>query len=759
MSGLFEFNDEIICDKIRSNTALTVPTYAADPAIEPAGSIYHNTTDDLVYRSDGTVWVAIGGASSGSNYERDVTVAQSGADYTSIVDALAFAATLTPVPGNKVQIRIFPGTYIESNPIVIPSNVQVLSYAEVNAGQVTVIPANAGVDVFQMSDESGIDGIFIIGGSNSISNTSGTARINSCSFRGVGKAVYTSTSSTSIVSNSTAFIFSSTDTSTYFEVDSGSIFWGTNLVVRNIDTSSATNGIAFKVSTSNMFLNNCSVIGVGTGLDADTSSTVSIQAGRTLNCGIGVDIGEDSTVFVTGHDIVSNTLDSTSVRLKNSTSSLKGVGSRFNSDTIVRVTGSTIECSFYSDSSDEPAQEIRGELHVGSIDTPTESAFGEGDSHTDGMRVFHCTATGTGDDGSSFTEITSNIKFNDLLSSNVFPSTATNACILIGSEKIDYLAGIKVDLELGIVPAGGINGSGTRLVRPEYWDGATWSQMRIMSTDADPGYYPHADSIFDAGSYQFRAGPAITMAIKTINGVTAYWSRYRLIGAITTNPVINKLKLHTNRLEINRDGFTEFFGKAEKRDKYPYSINLAAPVGNSPSNSDIYISDGVRVGRTENRFSTGDEIGFTIELPETIDTSKHFRLEFRFFIDSSLLAIGGDVVMRIRTAFARDIVDDPGALSTIADNTAGVPGTPPGLLSDQNVTISVAPGTGNKLQSYIHNTPITPLISRRNTGSNIGDMLFVHMVRLGGLLGLLSEAIVIVQVIPVYTKWCDGTFL
>lgn len=40
----------------------TLYTASSDPTIEPEGSVYYNTTDDVVKKSDGSVWTVVGSA-------------------------------------------------------------------------------------------------------------------------------------------------------------------------------------------------------------------------------------------------------------------------------------------------------------------------------------------------------------------------------------------------------------------------------------------------------------------------------------------------------------------------------------------------------------------------------------------------------------------------------------------------------------------------------------------------------------------------
>jgi len=54
---------DAVVDDLEVNNTLIIPKYPLLPSIQPEGSIIYNTANDLIYRSDGTSWIATGVAS------------------------------------------------------------------------------------------------------------------------------------------------------------------------------------------------------------------------------------------------------------------------------------------------------------------------------------------------------------------------------------------------------------------------------------------------------------------------------------------------------------------------------------------------------------------------------------------------------------------------------------------------------------------------------------------------------------------------
>jgi hypothetical protein len=225
-------------------------------------------------------------------------------------------------------------------------------------------------------------------------------------------------------------------------------------------------------------------------------------------------------------------------------------------------------------------------------------------------------------------------------------------------------------------------------------------------------------------------------------GVEYYWVRFRINSTVTTSPVIDQIKIHSNRTEINSDGWIEYFGKARPIDTLPWDAGLLEAAAASPSNQDLFLSDNLDVGRVENLFANGatDRIGFLSPLPLSIDTSSPIKFSWSVKTDD---ATAGDIDWVIRWGY----VTDGGA---IYSSQAAAPTTGP---NEQSISISeAAPTTANTLMWYTVDLDISTMVSRREGG--FGDTIFVSLQRTSG--DTHAGDVGLVAISANYVKWCEG---
>lgn len=280
---------------------------------------------------------------------------------------------------------------------------------------------------------------------------------------------------------------------------------------------------------------------------------------------------------------------------------------------------------------------ITEQLSVGSPASPKESVFGEGDSYGVGKEdttpdgvpkvgsAWHCDIANT----TGFT-ITSAVDVTTILSSDsdsttgLFGGESTGLYILVGS---DYTyGGVKAKMDtLGTIEPANVIG--------EYLASASgWVTAPFMATDGDFPYTQKGNQLASCSScseqWRFGFNP-LSLPVSwekvtlTINGTeyTKYWSRFRITSDITLDPIMEQIKVHTNRFEINADGATEYFGKA----RYARSIetNITANANKTPISEDIKIAVGITEAKTLNEFADGKSDGLIVSgvVPEGIDTS------------------------------------------------------------------------------------------------------------------------------------------
>jgi hypothetical protein len=213
----------------------------------------------------------------------------------------------------------------------------------------------------------------------------------------------------------------------------------------------------------------------------------------------------------------------------------------------------------------------------------------------------------------------------------------TGATDYIGSDFI--FCGLKLKTAVTITP-------GTGTVIKEFWNGTVWAEFKQMSTDADAPYTPRAGNIGTVvGSEQVRFGECDGQAKTTVNGIEKYWVRYRLTSDIIAPGEIEQVKLHSNRFEVNADGFTEHFGDSIYEKDLLVHWGLSEELlGFSPQNSTIPFASGLSLVYKSNQLNNGQTSGRggIVEIPVGMDTSKPVRGEMLFI---PLSDVAGDVVV------------------------------------------------------------------------------------------------------------------
>lgn len=281
-----------------------------------------------------------------------------------------------------------------------------------------------------------------------------------------------------------------------------------------------------------------------------------------------------------------------------------------------------------------------GQFSVGSPDDPRESVFGSGDSYPVPV-AYHCNAANTsGLDISSAVNVTDILQSDNASSTGLFDGIVAGKYLLIGS---DYkFSGVKAKIDtLGTIDPDNIQGFYLKSDTPE------WVESEYMVTNADYPYNQNGRNIACcvSKSEQWRFGsdpndpiPVWDKVELTINGVpiTKYWAKIELIGGIVLDPLIEQMKLHTNRCEINADGTTEYFGAA----RYPKSLvfGLQNTIPNNkynPADQIVDYSPNFSAGYVNNKFANTVVDGFALLQPIEVglDTSIPLQLFVSYYVD------------------------------------------------------------------------------------------------------------------------------
>lgn len=326
---------------------------------------------------------------------------------------------------------------------------------------------------------------------------------------------------------------------------------------------------------------------------------------------------------------------------------------------------------------------IEEQLSVGTPANPKEAVFGAGDSYGVGLEdrtagddpvlgsAWHCTdANITAQTITSATDVTEILASDSGSTVGLFNGTAVGNNILLGS---DYkFQGVKAKINTaGDVDAGHIH--------IEYLANTTdtWIDSKMMVTDAN---YPHASnanvmSMLPSKSEQWRLGfdpegndipwEKVTL---NINGTdyTKYWARAHIVTTITTDPIVEQLKLHTSRFEINATGVTEMFGFARYQRTLAFGLESTFPNSlNDPANESVAYGSAFSAKYVDNEFANNATDGFGISqlITAGLDTSIPLVFAVSYYVKGTAT---GDVnlhadVFTIKDGFVYDGTATPTA--------------------------------------------------------------------------------------------------
>jgi hypothetical protein len=624
----------------------------------------------------GGIW---GGVTQTSwNIGQTITVGKSGANYTSIkeaMDSITDASIAKPY-----TVKVFPGVYLENNPIVCQS------YVTLQGEGIVIIDAqNSSSIVLDLESSSFVNDITIQNATNAIA---------------INKTSATNSSLTGItiidcqtginVNNSAAQLFVVGLTLLgigAFQIVDGVKVEAGNVTLTNVTLGSTTNCtrlIQATGTTSIMTLSNILSFSpnLDTGLRYGDGSQVAGGSVNFVGCNDGIVIdGNNTEVRLNIVNIFNATNDGfridnvgTGIQLALFATTITGASNynynilNPNSTTIgngfTETENSNIVdgAQFYTYLLDtlegDEALKIFGELHVGTSLRPAESVLGAGDSHTfEYVYTFDGTATYTDRTAEAKSATSSSFQFDGV--------TANNA-IYIGNRFPITFEGIKILIDtVATIGAGEI--------ALEYWNGA-WTEFNGCTVLSSPGFLKYAKNYFDqAGSYHIKFNPYIAddWAVNDPPslGENLYWVRFRIVTAITTSPVIQQIKVHTNRTEINTDGTIEKHMDARVYKKLV--VDAIRPIEGSMQNASIYVDENVGVGLENNRYTTvGDLLGVSFELPEDCDTSAPI-----IFVWKGKFASTGNVDFTVRRKIVKPgdayTNTEPGASGEVLTVTTG----------------------------------------------------------------------------------------
>ena len=682
------------------------------------GMFTFNKSDNKPYANDGTNWTDDFTTPMGNN----VYVSTDGDDnngssnisdpLATISAAITLINTQSPSSTNRFTIICSAGNYTEA-PFTLPEGVVLQA---VGSRLINSTPAN---DFITCSNDSWVIGAIVSG-------TTGTGRYD---------VVTSSTSATSCIN----LVRCKIGAGSTGGVKTTATASGERVNMMDCMIVGATESGIKAEANSHIIANNVFIDGNGAltrGSETDTSGSISFNAGEIRECATAIYHNSTGNLSVNGLLVD----DSNTVPLERiGTSPVLSRGAKLDDEKLVSAQVAGLQGDYFSTAVQEPKKRIIDELSVGLPGLGKESAFGEGDSYVNGMRVFTF-------DGSTYVDVTDAAKSSSG-STFTFPNTSVNSAIYVTSQRrnaanTDFLMYFDMNIDVDTAVVGGE-------IVAEYYNGTTWVELNTMSVEASGEFLPHAKELFQRTGKEevfFNPEAKNSWAVNDDpgTGLSTFWMRYRISTALTAAPIFQKFKVGTNRAELDTDGFLQHFGSGRPKGFLFFDVSTFLAANNSPSNQDVFLSDNLGVGRVENDFNPGavDRSTMVLPLPPDLDTSAPIKADFFFYSDDVSTT---NCEYNVYWASSRD--GDGVYLST-----ASAPTTAPG---EQSLSQNVAPpGTAEQQYSVSFELDVSDFITRRTGGAN-GDLFWLSIER-DGAADSNPDFQTLIQVEVEYTKWSAG---
>ena len=681
-----------------------------------------------------------------------------GGDFTSIDAAITFVSAQTPTATSTWCIMVEPGVYDIAAGLTLPDYTTLFGRA---GARHTILRATAGtLSLLTLSTDSQVTGLSL--DSNGQTDVTGIT-FGSGPFAGEAK---------SCIAISCAVGYNHTGTGSAIPTDCLAL-QQTDVLNTNIGFHCSNGRMETYVSRAATRQGIAAANKMAVGWDADNGeivcragtatrciSGIRIRNGGTFNASsvtadandIAVDIpavGSNSSIIASGFTITASV--QWDLLAASPTASIIGTGTG-NRSKFFAHPDAFVEITFLNLDVGDEGLVVAGELQVGSPERPKESVLGEGDSFTQGMLVY------TVDDVNSPTSVVDVATEAGSGDSSTFAQLGAvdSAIYLSSSIRVNGAEPTAVYHRfMGIKALLTVAAAGGDMVM-EYWNNSAWVPFNTMSTAGGRPYSGEADALLrTSGSHQIRFDHRIKALwarytppeLGALPELTDdfYWIRIRVTSALTTPATFEQIKLHTNRFEINGDGFTEFFGSARPIIALPIDAGSAQAGNASPANQDIGLSDELVVGRIENEFqdNTTDRQAFLMPLPPNLDTSTPVQFRFSYYLD---VAANPAETVQWEIHWARSQDGD-----AVFDG-AGGPATAPGeqsVIIDEDVSSE---------PNDIQRTVIVDLdVSAFEPPDGNTAYLWVSLARNGSVDSYGSNCIVM-QYTPLGLAWAAGNY-
>jgi hypothetical protein len=555
----------------------------------------------------------------------------------------SISAALQGNTGQNLVFIVHPGTYVEQNPLVLPVGASL--YAEGHAENTIIVAANPNSDLITMGLKCKMEGFTIRGATNA----------RGIYFDGTqsgGYGVFSAVLETFII-----------DCNIGIESDGKNQASGVDTLYArevkiSVQTTSTSKGI-YCHSNGQVISDSVTVLGAPgyfTISDAvycsDYGSKASLSVSSIWFCGNSIQINNGGEVEISlltskynnngvlfGNTGTNSKLDASLLNIQNSTTydlsilptnANVGIQSgNLDPSKINNPNNVNINARFTSNQFNTYYHNTTGQVNFGSKVIPTSMTMGQGTYDINGVSVL----TNDNLEAGNWSDVTQAAITEVSTPFSIFPGVTAGNALYIGRN--DNPVGVYFEVITGTTGTTNRND-----LTWEYWNGTTWISFGVWQCSTIVPFYTLSNSFVSvAGTYNLRFGltsqsPLVT---KTLNGQSKYWVRCRIVNNLSSIPVGQYCKFHVNSIQIDNDGYQEYYGDSRSITSLPHwSQKLMSASVSTLQTTNLFLSSKLGFISDNAIFSAGQlsRVGINGFVPKDAD------LSFPVKIDVSLIGTG-----------------------------------------------------------------------------------------------------------------------
>jgi len=680
-----------------------------------------------------------------------IIISQDGqSDFTNITDAL----TENAGKYNTV-FQIYPGTYVETNPIVLPVGCVLSSVG--TAGNVVIVGNDPTKDMFYLSSWSKLYGILSVGYAtagcravyfNGSYGNGSMTDIQDCIFQNYDIGIEVEQGPDTLLLRSCIITASTASLSKGVYIHSGGLIIANRTMITGVapyylyEYGVHCTGLTTKLSLTSGAIYLCTH-----GLFGEDQPMYEVSLITIRYCVNGITVGSVLPGAIWRLSAL-NIQDSTTYDLNvlSTSGDINIFSGQLDDAKVYNPNKVNINARYQYVAQNKNVCTTTGDIKYGTVLSPTIVAIGEG--RYDNISNY-CLSNSNLEVG-TWVDNTDAALQTDANNFNLFQAVTAGNCYYIGSPR--PILGLRIHISTAVTSIVPIND-----LIYEYWNGTSWVSFYTLQSYALRPFYTyvnnHCISIADKFNVRFGLTSDTPFATKTLNGLTLNWIRVRIINNIASIPVVEYIKLHCSHIEFGGDGFSEYFGNARTVVALPWKLETSSSVSSLLGNKELFLSKTLSIGKKNNTFAFDalSKIGIGGFLPEDIDISFPIKIRLSFIGDSNT---AGDVEWKID--MSHTIVD-----SDIFDNSIDAPTNP----SNNTTTTIITSIPINKKNKEIRETlPVNIYELYVNPKPDDGDQSHLWMnlqrdAQVSNTNDTYPGNIYIVNFEIKYIRWCSGDHL